>query len=57
MDFIVCAVLMNEAPGTRLIQFEILVTGMDDRLKPRVAVIALKGPDEKEALQLVYHHH
>lgn len=34
---------------------------MDDRetlrLKPCVAVIALKGLDEKEALQFVYHHH
>jgi len=66
-DFIVCAVLMDAAPGTCLIQFEsrsvsqILVAGMDDReklrLKPCVAVIVLKSLDEKETLQLVYHDH
>ena len=59
--------LMDAAPGTCLIQFEsrsvsqILVAGMDDRekirLEPCVAVIVLKVLDEKEALELVYHHH
>ena len=67
MDFIVCAVLVDVAPGTRLIQFksrsvsQILVAGMDDRaklsLKPCVAAIVLEGLVEKEASQLVYHHH
>lgn len=66
LDFIVCAVLVDAAPGTRLTQFEsrsvsqILVTGMDDRQKLRlqlcVAVILLKGLDEKDALHLVYYH-
>lgn len=50
---------MDAAPGTCLTEFEsrsvsqILVAGMDDsekfRLKPCVAVIVLKGLDEKEA--------
>lgn len=64
MGFIVCAVLLDAAPGARLIQFEsrsvsqILVAGMDDREEePCVAVIVLKGLDEKEALQSVCHHH
>lgn len=67
MDFTVCAALMDAAPGTCLTQFGsrsiswILVVGMDDREnlwpKPLVAGSELKGLNEKEALQLGYHHH
>lgn len=58
---------MDAAPGTRLTQFgsrsvsQVLVVGMDDREnlwpKPCVAGSELKGLNEKEALQLGYHHH